>query len=138
MIQTRLLALSVLLTLASSGASFAQETEEKQAARRDRLQEEGQDYFRQWLEQDVLYVISPEEKEVFRKLRTTEEKEQFIEQFWYRRDPDSPILDVLEKEMLLRALRREQGNQVQAARLLRLSRDTLRYRIKKFELDEAG
>ena len=88
MIQTRLLALSVVLTLASSGASFAQETEEKKAAQRDRLQEEVQDYFRQWLEQDVTHIISPEEKHVFRKLRTTEEKEQFIEQFWYRRNPD--------------------------------------------------
>ncbi len=41
-----------------------------------------------WLNEDVLYIISPEEKEVFRKLTTVEEKERFIEQFWARRDPD--------------------------------------------------
>jgi GWxTD domain-containing protein len=50
--------------------------------------EEEEDYFRKWLEQDVLYIISDQEKAVFQGLSTLEEKEQFIEQFWYRRDPD--------------------------------------------------
>ena len=84
----RLLALSVLLTLPGATVVLAQETEKERGARELRLQEEGQDYFRQWLEQDVTYIISPEEKDVFRRLQTTEEKEQFIEQFWYRRDED--------------------------------------------------
>ena len=77
MIHTRLLALSVLLTRPGVGVLLAQETLQARGARKMRLQEEAQDYFRQWLEQDV-----------FRKLRTTEEREQFIEQFWYRRDGD--------------------------------------------------
>ncbi len=51
-------------------------------------QEEKQDYFKKWLEEDVLYIITPEERSVFLKLSTAEEKEQFIEQFWFRRDPD--------------------------------------------------
>ncbi len=50
--------------------------------------EEREDHFRRWLEQDVVYIITPEEKAVFEKLTTDEEKEQFIEQFWLRRDPD--------------------------------------------------
>ena len=86
MIHNRLLALSAVLILSMSG--LAQDTEQENAARRDRLREESQDYFRQWVEKDVTYIITPDERDVFGRLQTTEEKEQFIEQFWYRRDPD--------------------------------------------------
>ena len=57
---------------------------------RDRalLREETQDYFRQWLEQDVVYIITDEEKGVFRQLTNDDERERFIEQFWRRRDSD--------------------------------------------------
>ena len=51
-------------------------------------QEESQDYYRKWLDEDVVYIITEEEREVFQSLTTPEEKEQFIEQFWRRRDPD--------------------------------------------------
>ncbi|MGH9340789.1 MAG: GWxTD domain-containing protein [Acidobacteriota bacterium] len=51
-------------------------------------QEESEDYFRKWLEEDVDYIITSEEKSVFKSLTTPEEKERFIEQFWRRRDPD--------------------------------------------------
>jgi GWxTD domain-containing protein len=47
-----------------------------------------EDYFKKWLNEDVVYIISSEEKAVFQKLTTPEEKEQFIEQFWQRRNPD--------------------------------------------------
>jgi len=52
------------------------------------LREESEDYFRKWLEEDVVYIITGEERSVFQNLTTDEEKEQFIEQFWFRRDPD--------------------------------------------------
>lgn len=52
------------------------------------LREEQEDYFKKWLDQDALYLISDEEMAVFEQLTTPEEKEQFIEQFWFRRDPD--------------------------------------------------
>ena len=48
--------------------------------------EESQDYYERWLNQDAVYIIMEEERDVFEKLTTPEEKEQFIEQFWYRRD----------------------------------------------------
>jgi GWxTD domain-containing protein len=51
-------------------------------------QEERQDYYQKWLNEDVVYLISDEERAVFEKLANEEEKEQFIEQFWHRRDPD--------------------------------------------------
>ncbi len=44
------------------------------------------DYFKKWLKEDVVYIITNEEKAVFDRLTTEEEKEQFIEQFWGRRD----------------------------------------------------
>ncbi len=50
--------------------------------------EESESYYKRWLEEDVVYIITPEEKEIFQKLSTPEEKDQFIEQFWWRRDPD--------------------------------------------------
>jgi GWxTD domain-containing protein len=51
-------------------------------------QEEAQRYFDKWLREDVVYVISREEREVFLSLTTDDERERFIEQFWHRRDPD--------------------------------------------------
>lgn len=51
-------------------------------------EEESFDYFSRWLNEDVVYIISDEEREVFEQLTTPDEKEQFIEQFWHRRDPD--------------------------------------------------
>ena len=49
---------------------------------------EAEDYFAKWLDEDVTFVITGEEKEVFSNLTTPAEKERFIEQFWYRRDPN--------------------------------------------------
>ena len=49
--------------------------------------EEEVDYFKKWLDEDVIYTITAEEKVVFKKLQTIEEKERFIAQFWARRDP---------------------------------------------------
>jgi GWxTD domain-containing protein len=64
-------------------------SQEEQSLDQEKLkQEEEQDYFRQWLNQDVTYVITDEERTIFEALTTDEEKEQFIEQFWRRRDPD--------------------------------------------------
>ena len=53
---------------------------------RQQRQEEAEDYFKKWLATDVKYIITDEERSVFQKLSTPEEKEAFIEQFWYRRD----------------------------------------------------
>ena len=57
----------------------------KEISERQKL-EESQDYYERWLNQDAVYIIMEEERDVFEKLTTPEEKEQFIEQFWYRRD----------------------------------------------------
>jgi len=48
--------------------------------------------YKKWLNEDVIYIITPEERRSFLHLSTNEEREQFIEAFWQRRnpDPDSP------------------------------------------------
>src|SRR6202142_2102096 len=48
--------------------------------------------YKKWLNEDVIYIISSEERSSFLHLSTNEERESFIENFWQRRnpDPDSP------------------------------------------------
>jgi GWxTD domain-containing protein len=43
--------------------------------------------FRKWLEEEVVYIITPKEKEVFLQLETDRQREMFIEAFWKHRDP---------------------------------------------------
>jgi len=43
--------------------------------------------YKKWLEEEVPYIISDEERTAFLQLQTNEEREQFIEAFWQRRDP---------------------------------------------------
>ena len=50
--------------------------------------EEAEDYFKKWLNEDAVYIISEDEKSVFQSLSTLDERDQFVEQFWRRRDPD--------------------------------------------------
>jgi len=43
--------------------------------------------YRKWITEDVAYIITDEERATFKALQTDAEREQFIEQFWTRRDP---------------------------------------------------
>jgi GWxTD domain-containing protein len=52
--------------------------------------DKGQDLLekhRKWIEEDVIYIITPTEKSVFFQLETDKEREIFIEAFWKHRDP---------------------------------------------------
>src|SRR5215831_4924656 len=55
--------------------------------------------YKSWLTEDVVYIITPEERNAFLQLQTNEEREQFIEQFWLRRssNPDLPDNDFKEE-----------------------------------------
>ena len=44
--------------------------------------------YKRWLDNDVAYIITKDEKRAFMALQTDEERENFIENFWRRRDPD--------------------------------------------------
>lgn len=43
--------------------------------------------YRLWLNEDVTYIVQAEERRAFESLRTDPEREEFIVQFWARRDP---------------------------------------------------
>jgi GWxTD domain-containing protein len=43
--------------------------------------------YRRWLDEEVVYIISPVERDVFLKLRSDRERELFIQAFWKHRDP---------------------------------------------------
>jgi GWxTD domain-containing protein len=62
-------------------------TEKERKKREARLKKELETPYRKWLNEDVAYIITDEERSAFKKLQTDEEREQFIEQFWLRRDP---------------------------------------------------
>lgn len=46
------------------------------------------DAYKRWLNTDVAYIITKDEKRAFLALVTDEERENFIENFWRRRDPN--------------------------------------------------
>ena len=43
--------------------------------------------YRKWLDEDVRWIITDEEQKAFMQLSNDEERDQFIEAFWQRRDP---------------------------------------------------
>jgi two-component system nitrogen regulation response regulator GlnG len=51
---------------------------------------------------------------------------------WARRDPKLKILPAVERELVIQALKETGNNQIQAAKLLGITRATLRKRIEKF------
>ena len=71
--------------------------EQKQKMRKTLKELEGP--YKTWLNEDVVYIISPEERQAFLQLETNEEREQFIEAFWQRRssNPDLPDNDFKEE-----------------------------------------
>lgn len=46
------------------------------------------DAYKKWINNDVAYIITDDEKKAFKALATDDERENFIENFWRRRDPD--------------------------------------------------
>ena len=46
------------------------------------------DAYKKWVNNDVAYIITKEERRAFMALVTDEERENFIENFWRRRDPN--------------------------------------------------
>jgi two-component system nitrogen regulation response regulator GlnG len=53
-----------------------------------------------------------------------------------RRDPKLKVIPFLEREMVIHALKETKGNQVQAAKILGITRATLRKRIEKFGITQ--
>lgn len=86
----RSLLLLACISIAAAVAIPASPQKSSSQKRRDRarVEESQAEYHKKWLDGDVTYIISEEEKKVFKDLQTEEEREKFIEQFWLRRDTD--------------------------------------------------
>lgn len=62
-------------------------SEKERKKREEKLRKELETPFKKWLNEDVAYIITDEERTAWKRFQTDEEREQFIEQFWLRRDP---------------------------------------------------
>jgi GWxTD domain-containing protein len=94
-----------LISLPSSVAQQApdpptqQKLTKEQKKKMGRALKELDAQYKQWLNEDVVYIITPAERQQFLQLGTNEEREQAIEQFWLRRsgNPDLPDNDFKEE-----------------------------------------
>jgi GWxTD domain-containing protein len=62
-------------------------TDKQRKAKEAALKKELETPWKKWLNEDVAYIITEEERKAFKQFNTDEEREQFVEQFWLRRDP---------------------------------------------------
>ncbi len=82
---------SMILTFAG-GIVFGQKTDptptEDVSSKVRTVKTEMNEAYKRWVNNDVKYIISDEEKRAFKALQTDEERENFIASFWNRRDPN--------------------------------------------------
>ena len=67
-------------------------TDKEKFAQNKAMKNELGEYYKKWLDQDVRWIITDTEEQAFKHLTNDEERDQFIENFWLRRNPnpDSP------------------------------------------------
>lgn len=94
LVRFRNVAMSILLVSLASMPLLAQGKDDKDKASTDisgkvrNVKPELKDVYKKWINNDVPYIITKEEKKTFLMLQTDEERENFIENFWRRRDPN--------------------------------------------------
>src|SRR5579883_2425265 len=62
-------------------------TDKEKKKQEAKLKKELETPWKKWLNEEVVYIITDEEKKAFKQLANDDEREQFVEQFWLRRDP---------------------------------------------------
>src|SRR4051812_550168 len=62
-------------------------TDKQKKKQDEKLRKELETPWKKWLNEDVAYIITDEEKKAFKTFATDDERDQFVEQFWLRRDP---------------------------------------------------
>ena len=86
-------------TVAPQRETVSRPLSEKEKKRREaKLRKELETPYKKWLQEDVTYIITDEERQAFKRLQTDEERDQFIEQFWLRRDPTPDTMENEYKE----------------------------------------
>src|SRR5580704_8564615 len=63
-------------------------TEKQKKENSKSLKQELSKTYKKWLDEDVVYIISDSERKAFKQLSNNEERDQFIESFWQRRNPN--------------------------------------------------
>ncbi len=84
--------------IAQDAPEPAKLTAKQERRRLEKLRKELRGPFRRWLDEDVRYIITPEERKAFVQMATDEERENFIESFWMRRDPTPDSMENEYKE----------------------------------------
>ena len=62
-------------------------TDKEKKEQEKRFKKEVDNVYKKWLDEDVRYIITDEERAAFKQLSNDEERDNFIEAFWARRDP---------------------------------------------------
>src|SRR5215471_7003906 len=70
-----------------------EDAKSKEEAKRSRELENASRALKRWIDEDVAYIITNEERAAWKGLKTDEEREQFIESFWLRRDYTPDTID---------------------------------------------
>jgi GWxTD domain-containing protein len=67
-------------------------SDQEKIAQRKALKQELKGVYKKWVDEDVRWIITDQELQAFKSLSNDEERDQFIENFWLRRNPnpDSP------------------------------------------------
>jgi len=73
-------------------------TDAQKKANAKAFQKEISKTYKKWLDEDVRWIITDEERSAFKQLSNDEERDQFIEQFWLRRDPTPDTVENEYKE----------------------------------------
>jgi GWxTD domain-containing protein len=89
----------------SDDGTVSKPLSKKEQKRREKaLRKELEGPWKKWLNEDVVYIITDEERNAFKHLQTDEEREQFVEGFWKRRDPTPDTEENEYKEELYRRI----------------------------------
>jgi GWxTD domain-containing protein len=82
------MALSIVVAASALAVGQSQKQSQDPTEKPRNVKPELKKAYKDWLDKDVTYVITDEERKAFKKLATDDERERFIEEFWRRRDPD--------------------------------------------------
>ncbi len=86
--------IAVSFSIIAAGVSVSSAQEPKETPTQDittqarKVKVEPGAVYKKWINNDVAYIITKDEKKAFYALQTDEERENFIENFWRRRDPN--------------------------------------------------
>lgn len=84
-----IVALSATFVACFAHSLYAGDKKSKEEKRRQKaIQKEQEGPYKHWLDEEVPYIITSTERAAFKKLTTDDEREQFIEAFWERRNPN--------------------------------------------------